>query len=232
MQGLDNTENTVDNVLSDISGDSDHDESKGCTHSLFSLLSCIVKTISDIEGTIQGIKGSITDDIINAVKTGLSDLEQLTEDLDENKEDDQTSSGESSSTTSSSCTQTSVTEDLFVTCSPSPVTTGTITTTTEVCRTSTSTVSGCTVSAFATTTTVTSSSSTATPTSYIVYPKQGSDSGQTDSIKQILEGFVEQDSDLFESDCPGHGVNYWTLPLTADDLPEVKGNLSDVSGTT
>ena len=61
ITGLTDSETFVNNLLNDISGDDDHDTSKGCTHSLFSLLTCIGSDVSSISGSITG---TVTDDTV------------------------------------------------------------------------------------------------------------------------------------------------------------------------
>ncbi|KAI7216943.1 hypothetical protein KC333_g4553 [Hortaea werneckii] len=165
ISSLDDIEDESRELLSEISDDADKDTDHGCTANLFSLLTCIVDDV-------VGIKGSVTEGVVDEVTSQLEDLTNLTDEL-ENKEDEeddddddddssttssQTSTESSitsstSSSTSSCSSGTSVTEDYFVTCSPTVISS----TTTHTCETSTSTVSGCSVSATATTTTISSS---------------------------------------------------------------------------
>ncbi|KAI7370965.1 hypothetical protein KC354_g876 [Hortaea werneckii] len=162
ISSLDDIEDETNELLSEIPDVSDKDTDHGCTANLFSLLTCIVDDV-------VSIKGSITEGVVEEVTSQLEDLTDLTDEL-ENQEDDD-DDDESSSTTSSqastessitsstssstsSCSSgTSVTEDYFVTCSPTVISS----TTTQTCETSTSTVSGCSVSATASTTTISSS---------------------------------------------------------------------------
>ncbi|RMZ29886.1 hypothetical protein D0859_06020 [Hortaea werneckii] len=163
ISSLDDIEDETNDLLSEISDDSDKDTDHDCTANLFSLLTCVVDDV-------VSIKGSITEGVVEGVTGLLEDLTGLTDEL-ENREDDDDDDDESSSTTSSqastessitsstssstsSCSSgTSVTEDYFVTCSPTVISS----TTTQTCQTSTSTVSGCSVSATASTTTISSS---------------------------------------------------------------------------
>ncbi|KAI7187211.1 hypothetical protein KC363_g6124 [Hortaea werneckii] len=170
ISSLDDIEDETNELLSDISDDSDKDTDHGCTANLFSLLTCIVDDV-------VSIKGSITEGVVEEVTSQLEDLTDLTDELenqeddDNDDDDDDDDDDDSSSTTSSqastessitsstssstsSCSSgTSVTEDYFVTCSPTVISS----TTTQTCETSTSTVSGCSVSATASTTTISSS---------------------------------------------------------------------------
>ncbi|RMY15938.1 hypothetical protein D0867_06665, partial [Hortaea werneckii] len=168
ISSLDDIEDESRELLSEISDDSDKDTDHGCTANLFSLLTCIVDDV-------VSIKGGITEGVVEEVTSQLEDLTNLTDELedreDEDDDGDDDDDDDSSSTTSSqtstessitsstssstsSCSSgTSVTEDYFVTCSPTVISS----TTTQTCETSTSTVSGCSVSATASTTTISSS---------------------------------------------------------------------------
>ncbi|RMY74607.1 hypothetical protein D0863_03116 [Hortaea werneckii] len=167
ISSLDDIEDETNELLSEISDDADKNTDNGCTANLFSLLTCIVDDV-------VGIKGSVTEGVVDEVTSQLEDLTNLTDELEnkeDEEEDDDDDDDDSSSTTSSqtstessitsstssstsSCSSgTSVTEDYFVTCSPTVISS----TTTQTCETSTSTVSGCSVSATASTTTISSS---------------------------------------------------------------------------
>ncbi|KAI7194821.1 hypothetical protein KC316_g1791 [Hortaea werneckii] len=167
ISSLDDIEDESKELLSEISDDADKDTDHGCTANLFSLLTCIVDDV-------VSIKGGITEGVVEEVTSQLEDLTNLTDELeskqDEDEDDDDDDDDSSSRTSSQSSTEssitsstssstsscssgTSVTEDYFVTCSPTVISS----TTTQTCETSTSTVSGCSVSATATTTTVSSS---------------------------------------------------------------------------
>ncbi|GAB1743705.1 hypothetical protein NU219Hw_g628t1 [Hortaea werneckii] len=169
ISSLDDIEDESKELLSDIPDDADKDTDHGCTANLFSLLTCIVDDVGSI-------KGGITEGAVEEVTGQLEDLTNLTGELedkedDDDDDDDDYDDEDSSSTTSSqtstessitsstssstaSCSSgTSVTEDYFVTCSPTVISS----TTTQTCETSTSTVSGCSVSATASTTTISSS---------------------------------------------------------------------------
>ncbi|KAI7156459.1 hypothetical protein KC349_g6266 [Hortaea werneckii] len=166
ISSLDDIEDESQELLSEISDDADKDTDHGCTANLFSLLTCIVDDV-------VGIKGSVTEGVVEEVTSQLEDLTNLTDELEnrENDDDDDDDDDDSSSTTSSqtstessitssfssstsSCSSgTSVTEDYFVTCSPTVISS----TKTQTCETSTSTVSGCSVTATASTTTISSS---------------------------------------------------------------------------
>ncbi|KAI6816014.1 hypothetical protein KC340_g15498, partial [Hortaea werneckii] len=171
ISSLDDIEDESKELLSEISDDADKNMDNGCTANLFSLLTCIVDDV-------VGIKGSVTEGVVDEVTSQLEDLTNLTDELenkgdeeddddddDDDDEDDDSSSStfsqtstessitSSTSSTSSCSSGTSVTEDYFVTCSPTVISS----TTTQTCETSTSTVSGCSVSATASTTTISSS---------------------------------------------------------------------------
>ncbi|KAI7554095.1 hypothetical protein KC331_g778 [Hortaea werneckii] len=165
ISSLDDIEDETNELLSEISDDADKNTDNGCSANLFSLLTCIVDDV-------VGIKGSVTEGVVDEVTSQLEDLTNLTDELEnqEDEEDDDDDDDDSSTTSSqvstessitsstssstSSCSSgTSVTEDLFVTCSPTVISS----TTTQTCKTSTSTVSGCSVSATASTTTISSS---------------------------------------------------------------------------
>ncbi|RMY58415.1 hypothetical protein D0864_13381 [Hortaea werneckii] len=165
ISSLDDIEDETNDLLSEISDDSDKDTDHGCTANLFSLLTCVVDDV-------VSIKGSIAEGVVEGVTGLLEDLTDLTDELEDREDDDDDDDDDDSSTTSSqastessitssttssstsSCSSgTSVTEDYFVTCSPTVISS----TTTQTCKTSTSTVSGCSVSATASTTTISSS---------------------------------------------------------------------------
>ncbi|KAF2103046.1 hypothetical protein NA57DRAFT_72031 [Rhizodiscina lignyota] len=97
------------------------------------------------------------------------------------------------------------------------------------CTTTTSceATSGCSVTATTTTTTV---SSTATASSYIVYPNDGTNTGQTDAITTLLGTFADT-KDIDTSDTKDYGINYWTLPLTSDNVTDLSKN-SDIASVS
>lgn len=221
---VDQINNMVDGIKNSLAGGgggTDHDTTKGCKHSLFSLLSCIIKSAIDITDSISKAGTEIeseAEEAVEAVKDNLSDLQDLTEDLpeEEKKEDSQ------SEDSTSSCSTTTTT-DLYVTCSISSTVSAQTTTTTTICRTATSTVSACTVTGTETTTTVTPSATPET-TMYVVYPKDGFNGNQTNAARTALQVLVQDSSRIYESACKGCGVNFWRLPLTDDQVPEVEKN--------
>ncbi|KAK5135447.1 hypothetical protein LTR08_005235 [Meristemomyces frigidus] len=112
VDSLDDVEQSVVDLLSDILDNSDTDTSKGCTHSLFSLLSCIVDDVTKI-------KSSLTDTLVDDVENELADLKNLTGELDDDEDDDSSSSSASSTSSTSRCASSfSITETYYVTCEP------------------------------------------------------------------------------------------------------------------
>ncbi|KAF2162647.1 hypothetical protein M409DRAFT_58064 [Zasmidium cellare ATCC 36951] len=151
---LDDVVDDATGLLSKIQDDSGQSTNKDCTHSLFTLLSCIVETVTSI-------KTSITSTLVDNVNHELTELKDLTEEVKDEKDKTTTSapssttSSASSKSSSSSCSSgTSATEEYFVTCTPTVISS----TTTQICNTATSTVSGCSVSSSATTTTLSTGS--------------------------------------------------------------------------
>jgi hypothetical protein len=103
---------------------------------------------------------------------------------------------------------------------------GTTTTESQVLSTC-ATVAGCAVSGTATSTSTTVSS-TARPTTYVVYPKDGTDQGQVDSISSQLKQLVSDPSSIYASDTETFGLNYWLLPLDSELANKVEA-IADVS---
>ncbi len=62
---------------------------------------------------------------------------------------------------------------------------------------------------------------------YVVYPKDGTNKGQTDTIAAQLKGFADPKS-IYTSSTKSFGINFWTLPLKSDQLKKVQEN-KDVS---
>ena len=58
---------------------------------------------------------------------------------------------------------------------------------------------------------------------YIVYPKDGTKTGETDDIAKQLKGFADPKS-IRTSSTKHFGVNFWTLPLTKDHVKKVQSN--------
>ncbi|KAI9721052.1 MAG: hypothetical protein M1812_002533 [Candelaria pacifica] len=73
------------------------------------------------------------------------------------------------------------------------------------------------------------SSSTSTPTAsdesveYVIYPLDGTDVAQTDSIYELLQSFVESDS-IYTSKSQYLGVNFWKAIISAEDAEILKSN--------
>ncbi|TKA22551.1 hypothetical protein B0A50_08092 [Salinomyces thailandicus] len=80
ISSLDDAETEAEDLLSNISDDSDKDTSQGCSHSVFSLLSCIVDNVSRI-------KTSVTEGVVEDVTDQLDELTQLNDELEDQDND-------------------------------------------------------------------------------------------------------------------------------------------------
>ncbi|KAF2462996.1 subtilisin-like protein [Lindgomyces ingoldianus] len=139
-----------------------------------------------------------------------------------------TTTGSSSTSTLSSSTLSSQTA-LTSSTAPGPTSSALISTTASSSSVSSSTTLISTLSSSSTSSTT--SSSTATSTSYIVYPKKGSNKVQTAKIKTLLSNYVTDKNSLYESVTNGLGVNYWKLPLSNDNVTALAKN-SDIASVT
>lgn len=62
---------------------------------------------------------------------------------------------------------------------------------------------------------------------YAIYPKDGSNTDQTDAVYQQLQSIVHS-GDIYTSSSKRFGVNFWTTDLTSEDADTIKAN-QDVS---
>ena len=62
---------------------------------------------------------------------------------------------------------------------------------------------------------------------YVVYPKDGTKTSQTDAIAAQLKGFAAKSS-LYTSKTKKYGINFWTIPMTGAEVKKVQSN-KDVS---
>lgn len=62
---------------------------------------------------------------------------------------------------------------------------------------------------------------------YAIYPKDGSNTDQTDAIYQQLQSIVHG-GDIYTSSSKRFGINFWTTDLTPEDADTIKAN-QDVS---
>ncbi|KAF7557904.1 hypothetical protein G7Z17_g214 [Cylindrodendrum hubeiense] len=103
------------------------------------------------------------------------------------------------------------------------------TTTTQVLSTC-GTVYGCKVEDASTTQTTTSTrTATATPISHVIYPMSGRNESQVAEIQTILNGLVDDASEIYLSDTVTFGINFWRLPLTLDQADKLREHSSVAS---
>ena len=148
IDSLDDIENDVNGLLSELTH-GDDDNGGGCTHSLFSLFSCIAIAATGISGAIAELTFPASVAVITSITSELAALEALASQIgqvaeqegddDGDDNDDQSQSESVSSSTSQSCSE-EVKEHTYVTCSPTPVTIDGTLTRTATCKTGTSMV--------------------------------------------------------------------------------------------
>ena len=76
---------------------------------------------------------------------------------------------------------------------------------------------GCTVA----TGTVSDSACTATSSTYVVYPQDGTDKDQVDSIAAKLQQFVDNNTSIESSNTKTLGLNYWLIPLNQSSADRI-----------
>jgi hypothetical protein len=154
---------------------------KDIIHAVSCITNTLNKVTSEIESGVNAVKGVLGDigDLTSLTKSleqeENGDDEDQTDTQSASESDSQTSTSEmstssasrtsssSSSSSSRSCTQSSVTQDFYVECSPTIVAgSANVSFVTQECTTSTSTVSGCDITAFTITPTASETGSYAT----------------------------------------------------------------------
>ncbi|KAK2808540.1 hypothetical protein FQN50_004571 [Emmonsiellopsis sp. PD_5] len=57
---------------------------------------------------------------------------------------------------------------------------------------------------------------------YIIYPKVGTDKGETDIIAATLRSFIKDETLIYTSSTKTFGINFWIAPLTIDQIKTLK----------
>lgn len=169
IQQVKHTQVFAEHLLGGIShgGDSGSPKKKkGCTASLFSLVSCIVgdvsKVVTNVENTAKNLVDDVLPELEDYMKHLLDNFGKNNDDVNKKTKSHESkthSSGTSSISTytasSSTCTKASTVYDVYTSCSPTLLSSSV----TNTCTTKTSTVTGCDITASSSATTASSSSS-------------------------------------------------------------------------